>query len=73
MNIPLLFTDWDVPIETPGNVIIVSIPSVLDPSLAPPGRHCVHAYTAGNEPYAIWEGLDTKSDEVRIMAQIDHV
>jgi hypothetical protein len=38
--------------------------SVLDPSLAPPGCHAVHAYTAGSEPYAIWEGLDTKSNEV---------
>jgi hypothetical protein len=38
--------------------------SVLDPSLAPPGCHAVHAYTAGSEPYALWEGLDTKSDEV---------
>lgn len=37
--------DWNKPIDAPGNVIIVSIPSVLDPSLAPPGCHTVHAYT----------------------------
>ena len=55
---------WDVPIDAPGNVIIVSIPSVLDPSLAPPGCHTVHAYTAGNEPYELWEGLDERSQEV---------
>ena len=31
---------------------------VFDPSLAPPGKAVVHAYTAGNEPYALWEGLE---------------
>ncbi|KAG5190190.1 amine oxidase [Tribonema minus] len=55
--------DWSVPIDAPGNVIIVSIPSVLDPSLAPEGCHCVHAYTAGNEPYAVWEGLQEGTEE----------
>lgn len=37
--------DWSKPIDDAGNVIVVSIPSVLDPSLAPPGCHTVHAYT----------------------------
>ncbi|KAI3428469.1 hypothetical protein D9Q98_007294 [Chlorella vulgaris] len=44
-------------IEAPQNVCNVSIPTVLDPSLAPPGKHLIHAYTAGNEPYELWEGL----------------
>nr|ATQ36029.1 prolycopene isomerase-like3 [Punctaria latifolia] len=57
--------DWDKPIDAAGNVIIVSIPSVLDPSLAPPGCHTVHAYTAGCEPWSIWEGIDPKSEEYR--------
>ncbi|EOD31741.1 Phytoene desaturase [Emiliania huxleyi CCMP1516] len=55
---------WDVPIDAPGNVI-VSVPSILDPSLAPEGHHVIHAYTAGNEPYHIWErfeGVDTNKD-----------
>jgi phytoene dehydrogenase-like protein len=50
-------------IEAPGNVIIISIPSLLDPSLAPPGCHTIHAYTAGNEPYAPWDGLGRKGPE----------
>ena len=37
--------DWNKPIDAAGNVIVVSIPSVLDPSLAPEGCHTVHAYT----------------------------
>lgn len=37
--------DWGKPIDDPGNVIVVSVPSALDPSLAPAGCHVVHAYT----------------------------
>jgi phytoene dehydrogenase-like protein len=49
---------WDVPIDAPGNVIVVSVPSLLDPSLAPDGHHVIHAYTAGNEPFHIWEKFE---------------
>ena len=54
---------FERPIESPGNVIIISIPSLLDPTLAPEGCHVIHAYTAGNEPYSLYEGLDRKSPE----------
>lgn len=47
------------------NMIAVSNPCVLDRDLAPPGYVVVHAYGAGNEPYAVWEGLDRISDEYR--------
>jgi phytoene dehydrogenase-like protein len=46
---------WDEPIDSPGNVIVVSMPTLLDPSMAPEGKHVIHAYTAGNEPYDIYE------------------
>uniref|UniRef100_A0A0G4I0H7 Amine oxidase domain-containing protein n=1 Tax=Chromera velia CCMP2878 TaxID=1169474 RepID=A0A0G4I0H7_9ALVE len=56
--------DWDKPIDSPGNVIIISIPSVLDPSLAPsPGKHVLHAYTAGSEPWSIWKDLSKQEYE----------
>ncbi|CAN0506868.1 unnamed protein product, partial [Laminaria digitata] len=32
------------------NMIAVSLPTLLDPSLAPPGHHIIHAYAAGG-PY----------------------
>lgn len=32
------------------NMIAVSIPTLLDPSLAPPGHHILHAYAAGEKP-----------------------
>lgn len=50
-------------ISAPGNVVIVSLPSLLDPSLAPPGCITIHAYTAGNEPYSLYDGLDPKGPE----------
>jgi phytoene dehydrogenase-like protein len=68
-NLPPQWTvanDWNVPIDHPGNVIVVSVPSLLDPSVAPEGHHVIHAYTAGNEPYDLWEkfeGVDTRKDE----------
>ena len=63
-NLPPQWTvcaDWSLPIDAPGNVIVVSVSSLLDPSLAPANRHVIHAYTAGNEPYAIWEKHDKKA------------
>mmetsp|Transcript_33206 Transcript_33206/g.48739 ORF Transcript_33206/g.48739 Transcript_33206/m.48739 type:complete len:643 (-) Transcript_33206:35-1963(-) len=50
--------DWDLGIDAPGNVIVVSCPSKLDPSMAPPGYHVIHAYGAGNEPYEPWERFE---------------
>ncbi|HEY9736308.1 MAG TPA: NAD(P)/FAD-dependent oxidoreductase [Trichocoleus sp.] len=40
-------------VTEPGNTCMISIPSVLDSSLAPPGHHVVHAYTL--EPWENWQ------------------
>jgi carotene isomerase len=37
----------------PGNTCMISIPSVWDSSLAPPGHHAVHVYSL--EPFAAWQ------------------
>jgi phytoene dehydrogenase-like protein len=37
------------------NMIAVSNPCVIDPTLAPDGYMVLHAYGAGNEPYDIWK------------------
>lgn len=58
----IVVNDWDLGINAPQNVVVVSIPSVLDPSLAPPGKHVIHVYTPGNEPYSLWQGLDRHSE-----------
>ncbi|MEM8610991.1 MAG: NAD(P)/FAD-dependent oxidoreductase [Cyanobacteria bacterium P01_H01_bin.105] len=44
--------DTNKDITTPGNTCMISIPSVLDPSMAPAGHHGVHAYTL--EPWSSW-------------------
>ncbi|MEO0405817.1 MAG: NAD(P)/FAD-dependent oxidoreductase [Cyanobacteria bacterium P01_A01_bin.135] len=43
----------DPALTQPGHTCMVSIPSVWDPSLAPPEHHVVHAYTL--EPYDGWQ------------------
>lgn len=45
--------DPTLDLTTPGNTCMVSIPSVWDASLAPPGHHVVHTYTL--EPYRDWK------------------
>lgn len=62
-----LFVNSWKDIEAPQNVCIASIPSVFDPSLAPKGHAVVHAYTAGNEPYELWEGIDPTSEEYKAL------
>ncbi len=46
----------DAAITAPGNVCMVSIPTVLDPQQAPPGHHTIHAYTL--EPFEGWHKGD---------------
>ncbi|CAJ1330686.1 unnamed protein product, partial [Effrenium voratum] len=55
--------DWKEPIDATGNVVIISVPSVVNPDLAPPGRHCLHAYLAATEPWELWQSLDRRSPE----------
>ena len=55
--------DWERGIRAERNAVVVSIPSVLDPSMAPAGRHVLHAYTPANEPWELWQGLERESPE----------
>jgi prolycopene isomerase len=40
----ILLEDW-AQLEAPEGTIFVSIPTLLDPSLAPPGHHIIHTFT----------------------------
>ncbi len=53
----IVVNDWEVGITAPQNLVLISIPSVLDPTLAPPGKHTIHVYTPGNEPYHLWVSM----------------
>lgn len=55
----IVVDDWER-LTKPQNVVAISIPSVLDESLAPAGHHSLHAYTPATEPYGDWVGLDRK-------------
>ncbi|KAL1524369.1 hypothetical protein AB1Y20_019266 [Prymnesium parvum] len=57
--------DWAAGVDAPRNLVLVSVASLLDPSLAPAGCHVVHAYVPATEPYEAWEGLDRRSEEYR--------
>ncbi|WP_320668003.1 carotenoid isomerase [Prochlorococcus sp. MIT 1307] len=54
----LILDKWDE-MENEEGVIFISIPTLLDPSLAPQGKHILHAFT----PSSIkgWKGLTTSS------------
>ena len=62
----LLLENWD-DLEAEQGVIFVSIPTLLDPSLAPEGRHIVHTFTMSDIQH--WDGLKTK--EYRAKKQHD--
>lgn len=66
----IVVNDWEKGITTPGNVVVISIPSLLDPSLAPDGKHAIHVYTPGNEPYQLWQGMERKSEVYQQQKQI---
>jgi len=53
----IIVENWDE-LESEKGVIFISIPTLLDSSLAPEGKHIIHAFT----PSAIseWEGLSRK-------------
>jgi len=57
--------DWDLPegVEAPRNIVLCSMPSLIDPTLAPEGKHVLHAYVPATEPYEWWSGMDRTSEE----------
>ncbi|CAL2236520.1 unnamed protein product [Prunus armeniaca] len=57
----IVVNDWDRGVDADQNVVLISVPSVLSPDLAPPGKHVLHAYLPGTEPFDLWKGFDRKS------------
>ena len=54
--------DWQRGITAERNVLVFSMPSVLDPALAPAGHQVLHAYSPANEPWELWQGLEPGQD-----------
>lgn len=61
----IVVNDWNRGVDADQNVVLISVPSVLSPDLAPPGKHVLHAYTPGTEPFGLWEGLDRGSSDYK--------
>ena len=57
----IVVNDWAAGVSAPQNVVLISMPSLLDPGLVPLGKQTIHVYTPGNEPYALWQGLERNS------------
>ena len=53
----IIVDNWDE-LESEKGVIFVSIPTLLDSSLAPEGKHIVHAFTPSS--FSEWESLSRK-------------
>ncbi|NET47886.1 MAG: FAD-dependent oxidoreductase [Merismopedia sp. SIO2A8] len=63
----VVIRDENQDIAIPGNTCMISIPSVWDETLAPPGHHLIHAYTL--ESYQGWVRDDSYEDHKRERAQ----
>ncbi|XP_045817620.1 prolycopene isomerase, chloroplastic-like [Trifolium pratense] len=61
----IVVNDWERGVDADQNVVLISVPSVLSPNLAPIGKHVLHAYLPGTEPFELWEGLDRRSSEYK--------
>jgi phytoene dehydrogenase-like protein len=59
--------NFDLDVTAEQNLVIISIPTVVDPSLAPEGYHIIHAYTAASENFSDWDPfLDGKKDSGKV-------
>jgi len=59
--------DWQRGITAERNVVVLSMPSLLDPSMAPAGHQVLHGYTPANEPWELWRHLEQDSDGYRAL------
>ena len=50
--------DWERGIGAERNMVVLSMPSLLDRSLAPEGHQVLHGYTPANEPWELWSQLE---------------
>lgn len=59
----LVVQDWGRSLQDSQNLCSFFIPSLLDKSVCPEGKHVIHVYSSGGEPYEPWEKLEAGSDE----------
>lgn len=59
----LVVQDWGRSLQDSQNLCSFFIPSLLDKSVCPEGKHVIHVYSSGGEPYEPWEKLKPGSAE----------
>jgi len=59
----LVVQDWSRSMQDSQNLCSFFIPSLLDKSVCPEGKHVIHVYSSGGEPYEPWEKLEQGSPE----------
>jgi len=59
----LVVQDWGRSLQDSQNLCSFFIPSLKDPSVCPEGKHVIHVYSSGGEPYEPWDGLEDGSAE----------
>ncbi|KAI2512817.1 all-trans-retinol 13-14-reductase [Fragilaria crotonensis] len=59
----LVVQDWGRSLQDSQNLCSFFIPSLLDKTLCPEGKHVIHVYSSGGEPYEPWEKLTPGSPE----------
>ena len=59
----IVVNSWEHGVDAEQNVVLISIASVMDPNLAPKGKHTLHAYTPATEPFELWQNLTRGSKE----------
>jgi phytoene dehydrogenase-like protein len=59
----LIVQDWGKSMQDSQNLCSFFIPSLLDKSVCPEGKHVIHVYSSGGEPYEPWEKLTPGSEE----------
>ena len=59
--------DWngEEGVEAPRNIVLCTMTSLIDETLAPKGYHVLHAYVPATEPYEDWENLDRRGAEYK--------
>jgi prolycopene isomerase len=66
----ILLEDWEQ-MEAAEGTIFVSIPTLLDPSLAPPGHHIIHTFTPSW--MSDWQGLSPSDYQHKKAAVAKHI
>lgn len=60
---------WERGVSSEGNVILISIPSVLEPDKYPTNFAVLHAYAPATEKWAGWDGVEHGSGEYKQLKQ----